>query len=103
MIPAGFIAVLAGWFTAEVGRQPYVVYGLLRTAEATSPAVTGGSVAASLVGFFLVYAVIFGWGTYYLLKLIRQGPEAPEVEEQTVFKSPARPLSLPDEAIERAR
>ena len=51
------------------------------------------------MAFFIVYSIIFGAGGYYLVKLIRKGPEAPEAREDTVFKSPARPLSLPDEAI----
>lgn len=97
--PGGFIAVLAGWITAEVGRQPYVVYGLLRTADAVSP-VAAGSVTVSLIAFVLAYSVVFGAGTYYLLKLIRKGPELPPVEQDTVFKQPKRPLSLPDEPLE---
>ena len=59
--PLGFIAVLAGWFTAEVGRQPWTVYGVLRTADAVSP-VPGGSVLASLILFVLVYGIVFGAG-----------------------------------------
>ena len=98
MTPAGFLAVLAGWITAEVGRQPYVVYGLMRTANAASP-VAAPSVMVSLISFMLVYGVVFGAGTYYLLKLIRQGPATAEAETATVFKTAARPLSLPDEAI----
>ena len=61
--PLGFLAVLAGWFTAEVGRQPWVVYGVLRTADAVSP-VPGGSVLASILLFVLVYGVVFGAGLY---------------------------------------
>jgi cytochrome d ubiquinol oxidase subunit I len=100
MTPAGFVAVIAGWFTAEIGRQPYVVYGLMRTAEAASP-VPASSILATLTGFFLVYAFVFGAGSYYLLKLIRKGPTAKdkEAEEPNIFKSPARPLSLTDEAL----
>ena len=98
MTPAGFIAVLAGWITAEVGRQPYVVYGLMRTIDAASP-VPATSIMISLIGFVLVYATVFGAGTYYLLKLIQKGPAAAEAETATVFKSAARPLSFPDEAI----
>jgi len=73
LAPAGFVAVLAGWVTAEAGRQPWVVYNLLRTADAVSP-VPGGSVAASLILFVLVYGVIFGAGLYYMAKLVRRGP-----------------------------
>ena len=59
--PLGFLAVLAGWFTAEVGRQPWTVYGVLRTADAVSP-VPGGSVLFSLILFVLVYGIVFGAG-----------------------------------------
>jgi len=74
MIPAGFIAVLAGWFVTEIGRQPYVIQGILRTAEALSP-VNGVPVAISLGAFILTYGVVFGAGAYYIIKLIRKGPE----------------------------
>jgi cytochrome d ubiquinol oxidase subunit I len=99
MTPAGFIAVLSGWITAEVGRQPFVVYGLLRTVDAASP-LPGGSVAASLGAFFLVYGIVFGAGTYYLIKLVKEGPGAPAAQQDTIYKQPMRPLSLPDENIE---
>ncbi|HSD93468.1 MAG TPA: cytochrome ubiquinol oxidase subunit I [Methyloceanibacter sp.] len=72
--PLGFLAVLSGWFVTEVGRQPWTVYGLLRTADAVSP-VPGGSVFASLILFVLVYGVVFGAGLYYILQLIQRGPE----------------------------
>lgn len=71
--PSGFIAVIAGWFTAEVGRQPYTVYGLVKTIESTSP-VTADSVGMSLVVFVFTYTVIFSAGLYYLFRLMRQGP-----------------------------
>ncbi len=74
MTPSGFGAVLFGWFTAEIGRQPYVVYGASapRTPYRRSPpsAVTG-----SLIAFVVVYAFVFGFGSYYLAKLLRKGPE----------------------------
>ena len=74
MTPAGFISVLAGWFVTEVGRQPYVVYGILRTADAVSP-VDGMPIAISLAAFILTYSVIFGAGSYYIIKLIGKGPD----------------------------
>jgi cytochrome d ubiquinol oxidase subunit I len=74
MTPAGFAAVLAGWFVAEIGRQPYIVYGVMRSAEAVSP-VSGLSVAISLAAFVLTYSVVFGAGSYYIAKLIRIGPD----------------------------
>jgi cytochrome d ubiquinol oxidase subunit I len=75
LTPAGFIAVLAGWFVTEVGRQPWIVYGLLRTKDATSP-VIGTSIAISLAAFIIVYVFVFGAGSYYILKLIGKGPES---------------------------
>jgi len=73
LTPAGFIAVLSGWFVTEVGRQPYVVYGVLRTADAVSP-LPGGPIAISLTAFIFTYAVVFGAGSYYILRLIGKGP-----------------------------
>jgi cytochrome d ubiquinol oxidase subunit I len=75
MGPAGFVAVVAGWITAEVGRQPWVVYGLMRTADAVSP-VSTHEVSASLIGFLVVYALIFTAGVLYILRLIGEGPVA---------------------------
>ena len=77
MGPAGFVAVLAGWITTEVGRQPYVIYGLLRTADAVSP-LGAPAVGASLVAFVLVYFTVFSVGVWYLLRLMRQPPVAGE-------------------------
>lgn len=74
LTPAGFTAVLAGWFVTEVGRQPWIVHGLLRTEDAASP-VTGTPIAISLAAFMVVYVFIFGAGSYYILKLIGKGPE----------------------------
>jgi cytochrome d ubiquinol oxidase subunit I len=96
--PAGFLAVLAGWVTTEVGRQPFVVYGLLRTAEASSP-IRAEGVAASLVLFVAAYGLIFSAGTYYILRLIGHGPEAAGAPGRGL-KTASRPLSLPDERIE---
>ena len=77
LTPAGFIAVISGWFVTEVGRQPWVVQGILRTDAATSP-VLGTSVAISLTAFIIVYGFVFGAGTYYIIKLVRKGPETQE-------------------------
>jgi cytochrome d ubiquinol oxidase subunit I len=73
MTPSGFIVVLAGWFVTEIGRQPYVVYGVIRTANAVAP-VMGSHVALSLLAFILTYALVFGAGSYYILRLIGKGP-----------------------------
>ncbi len=75
MTPAGYIAVLAGWFITEVGRQPWIVQGLMRTSDATSP-VIGTSIAISLTAFVVIYVFVFGAASYYILQLIGKGPEA---------------------------
>ena len=80
LTPSGFIAVLAGWFVTEVGRQPYTVYGVIRTADSLSP-VIGTQIAISLAIFIIVYTFIFGAGTYYILKLIKKGPVVGEEEK----------------------
>ena len=73
MIPSGFIALLAGWFVTEVGRQPYVAYGIIRTSDAVSPAIIGPQVAWSLLSFIVMYILIFGAASYYIVKLIKKG------------------------------
>ena len=73
MAPSGFIAVLAGWVTTEVGRQPFTVYGLLRTAESASP-IAAPAVAASLLAFVVVYFAVFGAGVFYLLRMMAKAP-----------------------------
>ncbi|MBO9670449.1 MAG: cytochrome ubiquinol oxidase subunit I [Sphingobium sp.] len=77
MGPAGFVAVIAGWVTTEVGRQPFTVYGLLRTEHSVSP-LDAPAVAASLAAFALTYFVVFGMGIGYLLKLMGKPPQAGE-------------------------
>lgn len=77
MGPAGFVAVLAGWVTTEVGRQPFTVYGLLRTQHSAAP-LDAPAVAASLLAFVIVYFVVFSAGTGYILKLMSHPPHAGE-------------------------
>jgi cytochrome d ubiquinol oxidase subunit I len=89
--PSGFIAVLAGWVTAEVGRQPYVVYGVMRTADAVSP-VTASSVAASLLFFMVTYAIVFSAGAVYILRLIDKGPDTDEAPPRDTREPPGTPL-----------
>ena len=72
--PLGFIAVLTGWFTAEVGRQPWTVWGVLRTADAVTPSLSGHFIAATLALYVVVYGAIFCFGVHYMLKIIRKGP-----------------------------
>ena len=79
MGPSGFIAVLAGWVVTEVGRQPYTVYNLLRTAESASP-IHAAAVASSLIAFVVVYFALFGAGVVYMLRLMRQAPDVAHAE-----------------------
>lgn len=104
MGPSGFIALLAGWFTTEVGRQPWVVYGVMRTKDALSP-VSAEQVGLTLIIFVVVYCIVFGVGIYYMLKLMHKGPEFIDSEAEQVggvghFKTPMRPLSAADEKID---
>jgi cytochrome bd ubiquinol oxidase subunit I len=77
MGPAGVIAILAGWLTTEIGRQPWVVYGILRTADAVTPHATA-EVAVTLALFVVIYLAVFGMGTMYVLRLINTGPKTGE-------------------------
>ena len=90
--PSGFIAVISGWVSAEVGRQPYVVYGVLRTADAVSP-VAAGTVATSLLFFMIVYAIVFSAGALYILRLMAKGPESEEPTPQDTSEPPGSPLA----------
>ena len=73
MGPAGIVAVLVGWVTTEAGRQPYTVYGLLRTENSISP-IGATAVASSLLAFVIVYFTIFGVGVFYILRLMNKSP-----------------------------
>jgi cytochrome d ubiquinol oxidase subunit I len=82
MMPSGFIALLAGWFVTEIGRQPWVAYGFLRTRDAVSPAILGPQVAWSLASFIVMYTLVFGAGSYYILKLIGKGIAVSDDKEE---------------------
>jgi cytochrome d ubiquinol oxidase subunit I len=71
--PSGFLAVILGWCTAEVGRQPWTVYGLMRTAEAVTPTLSGSVVLASLLAYLAVYTLIGAFGTAYLYGILKRG------------------------------
>ncbi|MCA1940577.1 MAG: cytochrome ubiquinol oxidase subunit I [Caenispirillum bisanense] len=73
-LPIGFVAILAGWVVTEHGRQPWVVYGLMRTADAVTPSLSGGDVVFSFALFIAAYAVIFPAGIWFIRKLIKKGP-----------------------------
>jgi cytochrome d ubiquinol oxidase subunit I len=101
--PLGFIAILAGWLTTENGRQPYVIYGILRTDNATSP-LAAGTVLASLVAFVLVYGVVFSIGIYYIRKMIRHGPHGAAVAPPPLGPELAnRPLASAAESARESR
>jgi cytochrome bd ubiquinol oxidase subunit I len=93
---AGFVAVIAGWVVTESGRQPWVAYGILRTADAVSP-VPGGSVLTTLILFIVVYGIIFSMGIYYINRLIHTGLTGALVQPSE-RGLPSRPLSGAEEA-----
>jgi cytochrome d ubiquinol oxidase subunit I len=90
--PLPFIAILTGWFTAEVGRQPWVVFGVLRTADAMTPFLTTREATISLLIFCAVYTFIFAFGTFYIYRLIRTGPVG-RLFEPARLAVPSRPMS----------
>src|SRR5258706_15981573 len=93
--PLPFVAILTGWYTAEVGRQPWVVYGMLRTADAMTPFLTARAASISIAVFGAVYMLIFAFGTYYIYRLLRAGPSEHAVDTaHPAF--PNRPMSLAD-------
>src|SRR5690606_22951099 len=106
MGPAGLVALLAGWFTTEIGRQPWIVYNIMRTADAVSP-LGAPELGFSLALFIVVYFIVFGAGTAYVLRLIGIGPQPHEGEEPIDGgpgreRHPMRPFSAaPDPAHER--
>jgi cytochrome d ubiquinol oxidase subunit I len=72
--PIGFVAVIAGWITTEVGRQPWTVYGILRTANSVSPSLTGWDVLLSLAGYMIVYLIMFPAGALLMWRIVHKGP-----------------------------
>jgi cytochrome bd ubiquinol oxidase subunit I len=94
--PLGFIAIIAGWITTEVGRQPWVATGLMRTAEAASP-VQAGAVGATLILFILVYLAVYSAGIAYMNLLIRKGPVMQAPSGMTERHVPQRPISAATE------
>ncbi|WP_251978202.1 cytochrome ubiquinol oxidase subunit I [Salinicola avicenniae] len=91
---APFLAVLAGWYVTEIGRSPWLVFGVMDYADAVTPSLTGGMVLATLIGYIAVYAVIFYAGVYYLFKVIRQGLDDSHANQGIEDSDrPARPFS----------
>jgi cytochrome d ubiquinol oxidase subunit I len=103
MGPAGLIAILAGWFTTEIGRQPWVVYGIMRTKDAVSNH-SALALSTTLIVIIVVYFAVFGTGVSYMLKLIAKGPEPHEKHGGTSQDQgrPARPLSAAPDDIDPA-
>jgi len=90
---APFIAVLTGWFVTEVGRAPWLVYGIMDQAAAVTPSLTGGMALFTLIGYIVVYAAVFSAGVYYLMRVLYVGLEDRHDEEEHEAERPARPLS----------
>ncbi len=103
MGPSGLIAILAGWYTTEIGRQPWVVYGVMRTKDAVSNH-SAIALSISLIGFIVVYFAVFGFGVSYMLKLVARGPRPGEDEDPPhkpgQSQRPARPLSAAPDDID---
>jgi cytochrome d ubiquinol oxidase subunit I len=92
--PLGFIAVIAGWVTTETGRQPWTVYGLLRTADSVSPSLTGWDVLLSLLCYMIAYAIIYPSGWVVMSRIVRRGPEAMVTEDAEVESGrPGHPVT----------
>jgi len=92
----GFVAVIAGWVVTESGRQPWIAYGILRTADAISP-VPAASIASTLAMFIVIYGIVFTMGLYYINRLIVNGPQGRAVETPEEG-TPSNPLSAATEA-----
>lgn len=103
MGPAGLIAILAGWYTTEIGRQPWIVYGVMRTKDAVSNH-SALAMSVTLIAFVVVYFIVFGIGVRYMLKLVGKGPEVEEEDsledERHSSGRPARPLSAAPDQVD---
>jgi cytochrome d ubiquinol oxidase subunit I len=94
--PLPFVAILTGWYTAEVGRQPWVVYGVLRTADAMTPFLTTRAAMISLIVFCTIYTFIFAFGIFYIYQLLRAGPVG-QLVAPAAGAVPNRPMSIAEE------
>jgi len=104
MIPLPFVAVLAGWFVTEVGRQPWIIHGMMRLDEAVTPSLTGGMALFTLLGYIAVYAVVFSAGLLYLRRVIDAGPDPIEAADDDASATPKRPWSaVPSNAVDVSR
>jgi cytochrome d ubiquinol oxidase subunit I len=102
MGPAGFVAVIAGWVTTEAGRQPYTVYGFLRTVDSASP-LAAPAVASSLIAFIIVYFIVFGMGVFYILRLMKVPPHHGEEGPRADIPARASGLTPAQQGVAPAR
>jgi len=100
MIPLPFVAVIAGWFVTEVGRQPWIIQGIMTVGEGLTPSLTGWMALATLIGYIAVYTVVFASGLYYLRKVIIAGPQ--EDEKESEEGRPKRPWSAVSTSLDDA-
>ncbi len=101
MIPTPFVAVLAGWFVTEIGRQPWIIQDMMRVSEGVTPALSGWMALATLIGYIAVYAAVFGAGVYYLSRLIAKGPDPIDADSSTESARPKRPWSAVDTSFDK--
>ena len=90
--PLGFIAVIAGWVTTEVGRQPWTIYGLMRTAQSETPSLTTMNVVLSLFAYILVYLIIYPAGVLVMARMVKQGPSAGGTIDPIESGRPSEPV-----------
>jgi cytochrome bd ubiquinol oxidase subunit I len=102
MIPLPFVAVIAGWMTTEVGRQPWVLYEHITVQDGLTPSLTGGMALFTLIGYVLVYAAVFTAGIYYMVQIVRQGIGAEAEPPQEQHPRPKRPLSVADRPLDES-
>jgi cytochrome bd ubiquinol oxidase subunit I len=102
MIPLPFVAVLAGWFVTEVGRQPWIIQGMMTVGEGLTPSLTGWMAMFTLVGYIAVYTVVFAAGLFYLRKVIVAGPQEDEEDTGRDSGRPKRPWSAVSTSLDDA-
>ncbi|WP_100640654.1 cytochrome ubiquinol oxidase subunit I [Marinobacter salexigens] len=95
-----FIAVLTGWFVTEFGRAPWLVYGMMTQAESVTPSLTGGMALFTLIGYIVVYSLVFSAGVYYLMRVLYEGMERADKEPDTQSERPKRPMSAAHTSFE---
>jgi len=102
MVPLPFVAVLAGWFVTEVGRQPWIVQGVMTVGEGLTPSLSGWMALVTLIGYIAVYTVVFASGLFYLRKVIAAGPESVDDVHEQLTGTPKRPWSVVSTDLENA-